>query len=157
MRQFFILCCLIIVTNGLSAQSAREKIVSPDKKIAFVISLDQGKLYYRVSYNNKPVINLSALELIVNDLPVGKRNTFGNIERNVVREVYPWRGVHSEAVNYNRYARIPIMEANRSLALVMEVRVFNDGVAFRYVIPRVGKNIVTADNTEFSMPKSSII
>jgi hypothetical protein len=52
-----------------------------------------------------------------------------------VNEKYPWRGVHAEAVNQCHGVKIPITHLASKTSYTLEARAFNDGVAFRHVIP----------------------
>ncbi|HEX3084786.1 MAG TPA: glycoside hydrolase family 97 catalytic domain-containing protein, partial [Pyrinomonadaceae bacterium] len=66
---------------------------------------------------------------------------------------YPTRGVHSTAVNNCSGARISIQHKH-SADYQLEVRAFNDGIAFRFVIPGEGKHVPDEDSA-FTFPAGS--
>jgi alpha-glucosidase len=146
------------MTNLLWAQSTQVEIHSPDKKISFSLSLlPQGHLQYSVLFRHQPVIDASLLGLTVDDVPVCEGSSFGTIQKQIIDKSYPWRGVHSTAVNHCRDAKINITGKGGVASFSIEVRVFNDGVAFRYLIPHKGKSTVNADHTEFTLPAGSAV
>jgi alpha-glucosidase len=59
----------------------------------------------------------------------------GKVERFDIDETYPWHGAHSTATNQCHGARIFLEHDLSQTSYTLEVRVFNDGVAFRHVIP----------------------
>lgn len=149
-----LLLLLMLSTGTLLAQVTQVTLASPDKKISFSLSLNQGKLFYQASFNKKAVINSSALGLTVDEQTIDGGNAFGDVRKYSIHEKYPWRGVHSIAVNDYKAASIPV---NGAAPFALEVRVFNDGVAFRYVIPGQGSHTVNADNSTFTLPAGSTI
>jgi alpha-glucosidase len=58
----------------------------------------------------------------------------GNVERYEMDEAYRWHGAHSRAVNRCNGARISLQHDLSLIDYVLEIRAFNDGVAFRHVI-----------------------
>jgi alpha-glucosidase len=74
-----------------------------------------------------------------------------------VKEKYPWRGVHSEASNHCTGAKISIRHTASKTSYTVEVRAFNDGVAFRYVVPGDDTPRVPDEATAFSIPAGSTV
>ena len=135
-RIIFILCLLF------SANTFAGKIVtvtSPDAKIKFRLSADKDGLYYRITYKGVLMIDKSRLNISFkeggsfnNSLSISSANS-ERITEDYNLVIGKTSKVHSES---NRII-VPVREqtgAKRQLNI--EVRAFNDGVAFRYVIPR---------------------
>ena len=59
---------------------------------------------------------------------------FGNVDRYEIDETYPWYGANNTAANQCNGARISLQHDLSFTDYVLEVRVFNDGAAFRHVI-----------------------
>jgi alpha-glucosidase len=76
----------------------------------------------------------------------------GRPERYEINEKYPWRGVHSEAVSHCYGAKIPLTHKADKSRLILEVRAFNDGVAFRHVLPPADKPRLPDEATGFVLP-----
>lgn len=128
-------------------------ISSPDTHIQLYIGTDDnGKLYYYIQFNNKAVIESSALGLTVNGYLIDA-GSLTNVVRYNLNETYPFRGVHSTAINKCNGAKINFSAKQN---FTIEARVFNDGVAFRYIINNKDSAIVQSDNTEFTIPAGSV-
>ena len=134
---------------------AQSTIESPDKKIQFKIHQQNGKLQYAVNFNNNPVIEIATLGIQVNEILYGENAAIGKITTFKKEEIYDYRGVHSKAVNKYNGAAVNIISA--TAAFILEIRVFNDGVAFRYIINKKDSSVITKEATNFLLPAGSII
>ncbi len=161
MNNFSFFTCLVAaqLLPGLAAvaQSKQETVVSPDKQLALTLFFTQNQLQYKVLFKGQPVIEPSALSLQTGTQAVGKGNAFSSVQRTTVAETYPWRGVHSQATNRYNQASLTIKPMAKAAGFRLEARVFNDGVALRYVVSAAGPGQVTADDTEFALPAGSTI
>ncbi len=129
-------------------------ISSPDGSIKLNIESKSGTLTYSINFNKTIVIESSALGLTVNGNSFGDASSIGNVVRYNLNKTYPYRGVHSRAINKCNGAKVSI---NAKQNFVIEARVFNDGVAFRYVINNKDSALIEKDNSEFVIPSGSII
>ena len=136
------------------AQVKAVKVSSPDRSILFSLSIQAKQPKYTISRNGKQVIAPSGLGLIINEKQIGEGDSFGMLRKNSVNEIYKTRGVHSVAVNQYHAMRFKI---NGSNPYEIEVKVFNDGVAFRYIVAHKGNAILSADLTSFAIPSGSTL
>jgi alpha-glucosidase len=130
---------------------------SPDGNIRFALTLTKEKPQYQVSYKGKALINNSGLGLMFKDSgnfvadlkmlkPIYKT---GNEQYDLVV------GKTKHVISNYQEVTIPLIEnavAKRMINVV--VRVFNDGLAFRYEFPQQ-KNwnayTLTDENSEFNI------
>ncbi|MBC7888386.1 MAG: glycoside hydrolase family 97 catalytic domain-containing protein [Ferruginibacter sp.] len=141
----------------IAQQSASGKpiiIKSPDAVVSLSVTNKNGKLYYTVEFNNKTIIEPSALSMLVNGKMIAENVTTGKILRQKTNEVYAFRGVHNMAAN--KYNGATIVFAGMG-AFTLEARVFNDGVAFRYLISNKDSAVIEKEFTTFTIPAGSII
>jgi alpha-glucosidase len=153
----YVFIAVISITASSCMQSNKEAVESPDKDIVFSLSFHKGQLYYQISYKGKIVIDSSVLGLTVDNQITDKVYSIGDVKKKVISDTFPWRGAHSTAVNYCNDAEISILDSSGYSPYSLEVRVFNDGVAFRYVGNQEGTAIVNDDQTEFNIPPGSVI
>ena len=113
-----------------------------------------GKFEFAVTRNDQPVIEPSRLTFTIDGVDLGRSATLGKPETYQLNEKYPWRGAHSEAVNKCNGAKIPIQHTNANYTI--EVRAFNDGIAFRHIIPGT-TNRVPDESTAFTLPAGSTV
>jgi alpha-glucosidase len=134
------------------------KVVSPDGQVQFkLLGHDQSRLSYQIAFKNKPVIEPSPMGIIIDGVDLGQGAEAGKVDAYQAKEKYPWRGVHSEAVNHCHGARISLRHVKSKISFTVEVRAFNDGVAFRYLVPGDGQQRVPDEATVFTLPPGSTV
>jgi len=145
---------LLFVAGGW-ANAAQVAVQSPNGKIRLIVQ-EQGRLDYRVLFANRPVIETSPLGISVDGVDLGQGARLGEVERYQTNEKYPWRGVHSEAVDRSNGARISAMHVPSQTPFTIDVRVFDDAAAFRLVVPGGGRRVPDAA-TAFRLPANSTL
>ena len=112
------------------------KVTSPNGEVQFqLLSSALAQASYQVTFKKRAVIETSRMGIIVDGVDLGHGIEVGRVERYRVREKYPSRGVHSEATNDCNGAKISAHHKESRTDYTIEVRAFNDGVAFRYIVP----------------------
>jgi alpha-glucosidase len=138
--------------------SADFTVTSPDGNVQIkVLLLDQARLGYEVMFKGKAEIEKSPLGITVANVDLGRGVKIGQAERYEINETYPWRGMHSTAVNRCNGAKLSITHEQSKTAFTLDVRAFNDGVAFCYVVPGEGNRIVRSEATSFVIPEGSTV
>jgi len=181
-RILFALVGLVLVLQ-VNAQTvieqSRTSILSPDKNIKFDFyqkSLANGKreLYYTVQYKNKAVINESVLDLQLDNhlsesamaLKIDKHEKW--FENLTVKKISTssndntWKPENGEKTeirdNYNAALVEMVKDDNPIYPMNIEIRVYNEGAAFRYFFPENEKGTyyrIMQENTEFSLPEGT--
>jgi alpha-glucosidase len=136
-------------------------IGSPDTRISFELDLrSENRLAYRVTMKGRPVVETSRLGIVVDGVNLGDAVTVTGLERTRQDERYRTRGVHSAATNRYNAATIALTHEPSGAGYSIEVRVFDDGVAFRYVVPdgRSGVAVrVPDEGSVFNFPARSTV
>jgi alpha-glucosidase len=149
-----IICLAVagMVNTGWTADNEL-KLKSPDGKIVVILHAGDH-LNYEINFHRKEVVTESALGIIVNGKDLGQNTKFtGTPETSTINEQYPVMGVHSTATNHCISTVIPVSNGNFQWQLA--VRVFNDGVAFRYQIPGTGSRHIDGESSEWNVPVGS--
>jgi alpha-glucosidase len=129
---------------------------SPNSKLQFVLVTTGAQLQYRITRANRSVVELSQLAFLVDGASLCRDSTISKIERYRIHEKYATRGVHSSALNSCLGARISIRHPACKTDYVLEVRVFNDGIGFRFTLAGEGQR--TPDEaTAFTFPAGSTV
>lgn len=160
-RREFLSTALIapIVATKFSSpfQSNNVRVASPDGRVRFDTLLrEQSRLSYRVTFRNGAVIEASPLGIVVDGVDLCRGVEAGKVERYSLNERYAWRGAHSEAVNHCNGARFSLKHAESGASFTLDARVFNDGVAFRFLAPGDEKQRVPDETTVFTLPARSV-
>ena len=149
-----------VVLAGLAsmtvAESGETKVASPNGHIQFFLSGDPTHFGYLVAVNNQKAIDWSRIAITIDGIDISHARTFGKIERYTTREKYLTRGVHSTAANDCNGARLSFQHKESGINYTLEIRVFNDGVAFRFVVPGEGSR-VPDEASSFSFIYNSIV
>ena len=134
----------------------RQTLTSPDRKIAFeVLGLFENRVRYRVLLNGALVVEASDLGISTGTAAVlTKSRSIYRVRSYSLRETFPTRGVHSLGENFCNGAEFSIV-ADESYSL--EVRVFNDGIAFRYLVAGDNQPRVPREQTAFTIPSGSSV
>jgi alpha-glucosidase len=135
-------------------------IASPDTRIAFELSLrSEGRLAYRVTMKGHPVIETSRAGILVDGVNLGDGVVVNGVERSRLDERFKTRGVHATAVNRHNGGAIALTHALSGTRYSLDVKVFDDGVAFRYVVPEGSTPAArTPDEaTVFTFPPGSTV
>ena len=149
------------VIGGLASltvgQHGGTRINSPNGQIQFFLSGDPNGFDYLITLNNQKAIDWSKLAISIDGVDITHVRTFGKVERYRRRERYATRGVHSTAVNDCNSARLFFQHAESGINYVLEICVFNSGVAFRFVVPGGAGNRVPDEASTFSFIPNSIV
>lgn len=134
------------------------QVSSPDGNVKLTILPNAERLTFSVTMGETTVIEPSTISMILDGYDLSSGVVLGNVERYDIDETYPWHGAHSTAVNRCNGARISLQNDLSSINYVLEIRVFNDGVAFRHVIPgEPDTSRVPDEYTAFVIPADSTV
>jgi alpha-glucosidase len=107
---------------------------SPDGRIQFSLLPSAERMSFAILMNGSAVIDPSPLVMKVDGYDLSSGVVFDTVETYALKESYPWRGAHSQATSECNGVRISLTQDLSSVHFTLEVRVFNDGVAFRHVV-----------------------
>jgi alpha-glucosidase len=147
------LLCTAVLSAG---PFDRVLLTSPASKVRFDLHLVGGRLSYQVLLGRAPVIEPSPIGIVVDGVDLGEGVTLGAVENYRVDERYAWRGVHSTATDLANGERVTVTHAATGLPYGVEVRAYDDGVAFRVIVPGTGPRVPDAA-TSFRLPAGSIV
>jgi alpha-glucosidase len=158
-RSWFHLAALLVACGASlgSNVGAAEKVSSPDGKIQFDVISDGQRLHYKVANNGAAVIEPSPIVITIDGTDIVDGAQMGQSNTYHIRETYPSRGVHAQATNYCNGASVGLHHEKSKTDFTLEVRAFNDGVAFRYLVPANGLERVPDEATEFRIPALSTV
>ena len=151
------LAALLSAAASASAAAA-VRVESPHGAVRVTLVADGGRLAQEVRRHGAPVVDRSPLGIRVDGVDLGDGVTIGAVERYRTDEAYAWRGVHATAVDRSRGARVGVRHLATGLSYVVDVRAFDDGVAFRFVVPgAAGRRRVPDAASSFVLPAGSVV
>ena len=132
----------------------------PRNVMSLEMSVERGQLKYEVRRHGKLVVEPSPLAFIVDgvNLTGGVEVVMRSASADLVDETYPTRGVHSTAVNRYEARRQPIRHVASGTTFAMETRIFEDAVAYRFVLDgRPGQSRTPDERSVFTLPAGSTL
>lgn len=151
-------CFLLLATSLLAQKEVR--LTSPDGNIVFTVRLDQDLPAYSIAYQKNLIIKNSILNLvfentgILKNVPTNQLPVFTEVNEN-----YDLIVGKAKRVN-NHYRQVIIsLRSIKNYQVNLEVRAFNDGIAFRYVLPKQNKASYTLleEQTQFKFTADPIV
>ena len=129
------------------------QVNSPNGKIeANIYANESGRLTYSVSFQNQSVLLPSALGLTINRIDLGKGIILKTPLFNSFDESYPLQGVHNTAQNHYNDVLIPIQHETSQTEYSLRFRVFNDGIAYQYIVPGNRRRKIIEEKSSWKFP-----
>jgi alpha-glucosidase len=153
---------LIVVAAARCAVDAaapsadRVLVISPRSQLRFELRVVDGRLSHTVVRDGTTVIEPSALGIAIDGVNLGEAVEIGAIDNYRVSERYPWRGVHAQAINEAHGARVTVVHRASARRYGVDVRAYDDGAAFRIVVPGEGTRVPDAASA-FTLPAGATV
>jgi alpha-glucosidase len=153
MGRLFIFGFLFFLGDFLNAQEVTLK--SPDEKLAVILRPGE-RLSYSIKFKDKDVIENAEMGITIDGDDLGKNVEFsGNPSTVEINETFPVAGGHSKGVTHCQSSTLGVTSGTSKTAWQLEVRVFNDGVGYRYRVPGSGKRKINGESSEWKVPLGS--
>jgi len=126
-------------------------VSSPDKALTLTLSLTDGQLTYRVSRDNTVYIEDGTMGLTLDGVTYGRADALGEAEAVLRTDIRTLYGKTAKADAPCVQAVIPVG------GMTLETRIYDDGVAFRYVVAGDGKRKLQSEETSFPLPQNATL
>ena len=134
------------------------RIASPGGNTVLVLTTADGQLRYQVERDGRPFTEAGALGVTVDSVAYGAADSveqLGKITGEVRTDKRTINGRMKEAAEPCVSAVVPVNTQGKEFTL--EVRVFDNGAAFRYRLPGEGNRVVKSEQTSFALPAGSML
>jgi alpha-glucosidase len=145
------------LVNPARAAATDVEVASPDGLVRFKWVVQETDVTYEVTFKGAPVVESSSLRVTVDGVDLTEGVSAGPVSRRTLLETYPWRGVHARATNHCHEASLSLVHQPSRTSYLLEVRVFNHGVAFRHIVPGQARPRVPDESTTFVLPEGSTV
>jgi len=145
----------VIATLALPL-SAQVSVSSPDSRTKVTLLTHDGRLYYSVTRDGRPLLTPSMLGFAFKDAPSLRDSlAITDSARATHDETWtqPWGEVARVRDHHNELAVTVAEQAATKRTFTVRVRAFNDGIGFRYEFPKqpgLDSLVITDELTEFS-------
>ncbi|HKB01695.1 MAG TPA: glycoside hydrolase family 97 catalytic domain-containing protein [Gemmataceae bacterium] len=152
-----LLCVALLLIAPVVRAADDVTLASPDGAVRFrLVRLHGDRLAYEVRFKDKPAVGPSRLGLTVDGADLGQGAAVGSPEPYAIDDKHPLHTGHALAVAHSNGIRVPVKHPKTGTAYTLDVRAFNDGVAFRFVVPGDGPR-VPDEATAFTLPAGSTV
>jgi alpha-glucosidase len=142
---------------GLSLLCTAGDVTSPNGSVQFVLDVSgDGQLLYQVRQDNQVRLKPARAGVIVEGDDLSAGVAIGQPQIHRLSEVFPWRGAKNRGTNACQVALFPI-HTRAGRTWILEARVFDDGVGFRYRVPGEGPRQVGGEPTTWLLPEDATL
>jgi alpha-glucosidase len=146
---FMLMVCASAIENT--------SVTSPDGHLQCTLIHEKNQLSMSVSLNGSGVIEKSPLYMSVDGVGITGTVKSGPVIKFSIDETFQWYGLHSEAVNKCNGIIFSFKGMKSKVNYNLEIRVFNDAVAFRFIVPgKEGSVRYPDESTVFNLPQKSV-
>jgi alpha-glucosidase len=155
LKSGFFLFFLLGILGKTPLFAAKDIILaSPNGNIQLRLLTDKGRLSYSVSFLGKAVIETSPLVLVVDKVDISYDPKQGKTTNFSLNETLALRGSKSEGLDNCNGLRLAYTQKKSSLKYTLELRAYNSGIAFRFIVPgEEGKSRLVDEFTAFNLPE----
>jgi alpha-glucosidase len=114
-------------------------VTAPGGHLTFQLGTDVARrVKYLVVLDGAVVVQPSRAGIVIDGVDLGEGVERVDIARSKTTVEYPTRGVHALAHDRSHDARVVFRHIKSGAQFTLEIRAFDDGVAFRYLVPGMG-------------------
>jgi alpha-glucosidase len=159
MKLFFAPLAALLLVAGLATGKGKDRpaeVTSPNRNLQVQVQVKDGIATYTVHRNKQVVVAPSRLGFVLKDQPALSGDfTIADVKKNSFDETWtqPWGEVKNIRNHYNALTVTLQEKGGLKRTMRVEFRVYDDGVGFRYDIPRQEKLtdfVITDELTEFA-------
>ncbi len=154
--------CFFIMCISMYGQGSDVVLKSPDGALKITFRTNDSKLVYEVSFNDKPLLNPSALGLeLQNNRVLGESVEIIRSIPSEGEDNYRLITGRTSAVKerYNAVMLEVLEKRGAGRRMNIEARAYNDAVAFRYIVPEqkaITEYRLKNEKTEFRLAKDAM-
>jgi alpha-glucosidase len=141
--------------------AATVEVASPDGRVRLSVGADaQGHLAYMITADGRTRLRESPAGVIVDGADLGAGAVLGKFRLRSMDETFAWRGNKTAARNRCLATEVAVrtpVPGRGEVAWTLELRAFDDGVAFRYRVPGRGRRQVAGESTAWRLPADATV
>lgn len=133
-------------------------VVSPDKTIkAQIYTNAAGQLCYQLKRGDALLMAESQLGLQIDGQPLGKQVKVNVGAPRIEQTAFDWLGNKNRVALRFKSQSFEVKEQESGRVWHLETKVFNDGFAFRYIIPSKESQFINGERTTWQVPDNPTI
>ena len=143
----------VMLVTTVPLQARELEISGPNEQVRLGLKTDSdGHLMYAVHSAGQTRLAWAKAGIVVDGRDLGAKVEIGEPTKRSISETFAWRGNKTLATNHCEVAKIPLRTTAGGRRWMLEVRVFDDGAAFRYRVASAGQSRVRGESTAWQVP-----
>ena len=130
-------------------------ITSPNSQLKLILFLESGVPHYQVILAGTPLTNPAPVGIQLTDADLSCSLVHREISYDAIDETYSLPAF-KKSLCYNRANTLLWTLEKEDRLLQIEARAYDDGAAFRLIVPGNGKTEVVEEATGFALPDSAV-
>lgn len=153
-----LLFCAILSLPTWSLAADEVSVASPDGNVELRVFVSGKQLMYALSFRGHPVLEAAPLSMTIDQVPITSEVKLGKVRKYKTDETYGVYGAHAQARNNCNGTRVAFRQAGSMTTYTLDLRVFNDGAAFRLIAPGAATaSRIPDETTTFKVPAGSTV
>lgn len=151
--------CLLLTISALalsSALKAETVYQSPSGTLKSTLTISEtGRLTYEVTRGGHSMIEPSSMGVTIDGIDLGQQVALGEATTESISDPYPIKGAHTQAKNIYRRVLLPVTQNTSGIKYDLEMRLYDEGFAWRYLVPGKGSRTVHGEASAFRIPEKT--
>ena len=156
---FYSIFAIYVFSCSSENLDAPFKVSSPNNSLIATVSLDSGLPYYSLTFNGTPIVDRSRLGIKTDKLIFSDQLEVIKVKRRSKDK--SWKQVWGEQKiirdNHNELELTLLCKVEKN-KMILRFRIFDDGIGFRYEVPRqnqLSEFTILDELTEFNLSEDS--
>jgi len=143
-----------VILLSAAVHGAEIKVNSPDGKAVIEVT-DAGGLNYTVLFDGREIVSKSRFGIESDGVDLGTNVTVRKSSSRNIRETYSMFGGHPQANNYCHETTLSVRTGGGE-TYELDVRAYDDGVAFRARLPAKAGRTINGEATEWKVSGNTL-
>jgi len=152
---FLSISTILLAMFGCGQVNQPVELASPDGNIIIRVS-SGAHLSYELLYKGTVVVTSSPMGITIDEVNAGEKAAVVAEQRYEEETSYPWMGIRDKMVNQYNGVKITLKHPVFK-TFYLDLRAFNDGVAFAFTVPGTGERTVQGEPTVFRLTEGSTV
>lgn len=156
----FWICFTVLLIGSSTAVTSQGtvRVTSPDETVRASLSLNSSsRPVIRATLHEQSALQPGKLGITVDGTDLGNGVSVLDVSSYTVNQTYAWRGGTDQAHNHARGRTVRFQHDGSGQEWVLDVRAYNTGVAWRYVVPGTKTRRVHGEATTFNLPAGTTL
>lgn len=128
---------------------------SPSGTVQARAGISNGRLVIAIKRGKTVVLEPSPAGMLVDGMDLGDQAELGSVTHYTTDTTYPAPGAKGTLHDHSNGMKIQVSNKGREKPWTLDVRAYDDGIAWRYLVPGQGTRELKGESTAFVLPEGT--